>query len=128
MKKKLLILLVLSVMLISTTAFASSGYMGQSITICGTESGSSSKGINTTGTARVDVNTISDTAGCTKVKVSIMNIDTGKMLSTQTFQAQNTRFYDVGLGNNNISIKAVFKRDSTSNGTMKIGYNFVYNY
>lgn len=124
MKKKIAILSFLSAMLISTTVLASSGYMSKSMTISGTSSGSSDIGYNTTGTARVDVNTISDTGGCTKVNVFIMNTGTGSITPCYQFQAQNTKFYSVNPGN----IKAVFKRNCTNTGTMRIGYNFVYNF
>ena len=124
MKKKVAVLSVLLVFFVSTTALASSGYMGQSIAISNSNSGSSSVGTNTTRTARVDVSTISDTAGCRKVNVFIMNTGTGKVTPTQTFQVQNSRFFDVNTGN----IKAEFRRNTTTSGTMRIGYNFVYNY
>lgn len=124
MKKKIAVLSFLSAMLISTTVFASSGYIGKSMTISNALSGSSDIGNNTTGTARVDVDTISDTGGCTKVNVFIMNTGTGSITPSYRFQAQNTKFYSVTPGN----IKAVFRRDCTNGGTMKIGYNFVYNF
>lgn len=124
MKKKAVILSLLLVMLMSTTIFASSGYMFQSMTIPNSYSSSTDVGYNSTTTARVDVNTISDTGGCTKVKVFIINTGTGNATPTHILQVQNTKFYSVNQGN----IKAIFQRNSTSSGIMNVGYSFVYNY
>lgn len=139
MKKKAVVLAVLSVMLISTTVFAgnehtgksttingtntiTSGYVGQNITLNGTDSAASDIGINSTEEVRVDINSISDSEDCNKVKVIIMNTDTGKITQQEVMRNQTTKFFKVDKGN----IKVVFKRCGSDDGTMKIGYNFVY--
>ncbi len=128
MKKKAIILSLLVGLLIPTTAFASSGYMYQNMTLENDTSNSSAIGWNNSTTARVDVNTISDTGGYTKVKVFVLNTATGTPSTSYYMQAQNTKFFSVSQGN----IKAVFKRyrgtHQQSTGTMNVGYSFVYDY
>lgn len=124
MKKRVLALSLLLIMLLSTTAYAYSGYMGESITVKNQISSSSSIGKNTSGTARVDINTLSDTADCRYVKVFIMNTQNGSITTTQNMYAQNTKFFSVNTG----KIKAVYKRGSTTSGTTNLGTNFIYNY
>lgn len=122
MKKKVAILSVLLTMLVSTTVFARSGYMNQNMTINDARTVSSSIGKNISGTARVDVNTISTTGTCKNVKVFIMNIDSGEFTQPQYFQAQNTRMYNISPGN----IKAVFQKSCSDGARMNVNYNFIY--
>jgi|GEM_PF-3661880 len=122
-RKKVICMACMFVMFMSVTVYASSGFYGKSLTIKNSNFASSSTGANSTGTARVDVNTLSDTAGYKYVRCFIQ-YSNGSISSTYNIYAQNTKFYSVSTGN----VKAVFKRAGSTSGTTTMGYNFVYNY
>jgi len=123
MNKKILGFTMLFVMFMSVTIYAASGYYGKSLSITNATKGYSSTGSNSTGTARVDVNTLSDTYGYKKVYCYIVNSN-GTLTNSHAMSAQNTKFFNVNTGN----IKAYFKRYGSGKGTTRIEYNFVYNY